>query len=82
MVAEYSKILKSVKESLAASTVTSTGESWESYAKGMRDTIHAHYNTIGNLSDVLESYENEIKKLQDRNDKLEDIILTKIIAHS
>ena len=83
MGAEFGGIINGVIKTLNNSSQTSWSSGdlnqWADHAKRMRESIYNNVEVLKNLANVVDSYEKEMRRLQDRNDKLEEIILTKII---
>jgi adenylosuccinate lyase len=84
MNAEFSNIINGVIKTLESSTRTSwtSGDldDWSNYAKRMKESIFTNTEVLKHLASIANTYEAEIKKISDRNDKLEEIVLTKIFA--
>ena len=74
----FSDILISIKKNLI-STANSSSNSYSELQQKFKTTINQNMEIMDNVIDIAVKYEDHIKKLEEKNEKLEEIILTKII---
>jgi hypothetical protein len=77
MTTTFSDVLSSIKKNLVS---VSTVSAYSELQQRVKLSINQNMEIMDNLIDIAVKYEEEIKRLEAKNEKLEELVLTKVIS--